>query len=147
MIIRPEDEARGREVVRQIRENAVPQRPLPEATEYVWLDEPVKSYSLLWGLGGAYLLLCVLGLSMPGFSLGTMELLTALVGLATLVANLGALWMLYQAVRFELRPFLYCVLSIIPLSFVWYYYERYTKRQGVRRLPVAVRTRISPPSA
>ncbi len=147
LMIRPEDEERGREIARQIRENAVPQRPLPPTIEYVWLDEPVNSYSLVWGLGGAYLLLCVLGLSMPGLSLGATALLTALVGLATLAANIGALWMLYQAVRYEIRPLRYCVLSIIPLSFVWYYYERYTRRQGVRRLPVAVRSRISPPSA
>ncbi len=147
LLIRPEDEERGREIVRQILNTAVPQQPLPGTKEYVWLDEPVKSYSLIWALGGAYLLLCILGLSLPGLSLGATELLTAMVGLATLIANVGALWMLYQSVRYEIRPLLFCVLSIIPFSFVWYYYERQTKRQGVRRLPVAVRTRISPPSA
>ncbi len=145
LLIRPEDEGRAREVVRQILNNAVPQQPLPEATEYVWLDEPVKSYSLIWALGGAYLFLCFLGLSLPGLSFGATALLTGVVGLATLVANIGALWMLYQAIRYEIRPLVFCFLSIIPFSFVWYYYERYIKRQGVRRLPVAIRTRISPP--
>ena len=147
LLIRPEDEARGREIVRQILNHAVPQQPLPDTNEYVWLDEPVKSYSMIWALGGAYLLLCFLGLSLPGLSLAATELLTALLGLATLVANIGALWMLYQSVRYEIRPLLFCVLSIVPFSFVWYYYERSTKRQGVRRLPVAIRKRISPPSA
>jgi len=147
LLIRPEDEARGREIVRQILSNAVPQQPLPGTKEYVWLDEPVRSYSLIWALGGAYLLLCFLGLSVPGLSFGVTALLTGLVGLATLVANIGALWMLYQSIRYEIRPLLFCVLSIIPFSFVWYYYERYAKRQGVRRLPVAIRTRVSPPPA
>jgi hypothetical protein len=145
LLIRPEDEERGREVVRQILNNAVPQQPLPGTKEYVWLDEPVKSYSLIWALAGAFLLLCFIGLSVPGLSFGATALLTGVVGLATLVANIGALWMLYQSIRYELRPLLFCVLSIIPFSFVWYYYERYTKRQGVRRLPVAIRTRVSPP--
>jgi hypothetical protein len=145
LLVRPEDEERGREVVRQILNNAMPQQPLPGTKEYVWLDEPVKSFSLVWALGGAYLLLCFLGLSLPGLSFGATALLTGVVGLATLVANIGALWMLYQSIRYEIRPLLFCVLSIIPFSFVWYYYERYTKRQGVRRLPVAIRSRVSPP--
>jgi hypothetical protein len=147
LLIRPEDEERGREIVRQILNHAVPQKPLPDPNEYVWLDEPVKSYSLIWALGGAYLLLCFLGLSLPGLSLGATELMTALLGLATIIANLGALWMLYQSARYEIRPFLFCVLSIVPFSFIWYYYERHRKRQGVRRLPVAIRTRIAPPAA
>jgi hypothetical protein len=145
--IRTQDEDRGREIVRQILHHTVPQQPLPGPQAYVWLDEPVKSYALLWALGGAYLLLCFLGLSLPGLSFGATALLTGLLGLATLVANIGALWMLYQAVRYEIRPFRFCVLSIVPFSFVWYGYERYKKRQGVRRLPVAIRTRISPPAS
>ncbi len=146
LLIRTEDEERGREVVRQISNNAMPQQPLPGTKEYVWLDEPVKSYSLIWALAGAYLLLCFLGLSVPGLSFGVTALLTGVVGLATLVANVGALWMLYQSIRYEIRPLLFCVLSIIPFSFVWYYYERHAKRKGVRRLPVAIRTRVAPPS-
>jgi hypothetical protein len=145
LLVRAEDEERGREVVRQILSNAVPQQPLPGTKEYVWLDEPVKSYSLLWGLGGAYLILCFVGLSLPGLSFGATALLTGVVGLATLVANIGALWMLYQSIRYEIRPLLFCVLALIPFSFVWYYYERHSKRKGVRRLPVAIRTRVSPP--
>jgi hypothetical protein len=145
LLIRPEDEDRGREIVHQILHHSVPQQALPGPREYVWLDEPVKSYSRIWALGGAYLLLCFFGLSLPGLSFGATALLTGLLGLATLLANIGALWMLYQSVRYEIRPFLFCVLSIIPFSFVWYYWERYKNRQGVRRLPVALRTRISPP--
>jgi hypothetical protein len=145
LLIRPEDEYRGREVVRQILHRSVPQQPLPGPKEYVWLDEPVESYSLIGALGGVYLLLCFLAFSFPGLSFGATALLTGLSGLATLVANVGALWMLYQSARYEIRPFRFCVLSIIPFSFVWYYYERHRKRQGVRRLPVAIRARISPP--
>lgn len=147
LMIQPEDQERGREVVRQIAESSVPQKPLPGTNEFVWLDEPVKSYSLLWALGGAYLLLYVMSVSFPGLSRGATEFLDVLLGLATVTASIGQLWVLYQAVRYEIRPLLFCLLSIIPLSFAWYYNERYTKRQGVRRLPVAIRTRVYPPTS
>jgi hypothetical protein len=145
LLIRHEDEERGREVVRQILQRDIPQKPLPAPQEFMWVDEPPKSYSLIWATSGAYLLLCFLALSFPGLSPGAATLMTGLLRLATVVANIGALWMLYQSVRYEIRPLRYCLLAIVPFSFVWYYYERFSKRQGVRRLPVAIRTRLSPP--
>jgi hypothetical protein len=37
----------------------------------------------------------------------------------------GSLWMLYQAVRHEAKPFFYVLLTLfVPFAFVWYYVER-----------------------
>jgi hypothetical protein len=43
-------------------------------------------------------------------------------------AVLGAVWTVYQAVRYEDRPGLYLLMAIIPFSFVWYYFGRYKTR-------------------
>jgi len=41
----------------------------------------------------------------------------------------------------------FILIAFVPLSFVWYYYERYAKRSSRHGLPVAVRVRVSrPPS-
>jgi hypothetical protein len=41
---------------------------------------------------------------------------------------LGALWMIYQCVRYERKPFPLLLLALVPYSFVWYYFERFKKR-------------------
>lgn len=145
LMIRPQDEARAKEVVRQIQENTVPDKPLPGEVNLAWLDEPVASYSLIWITGGAYLLLVIMSLFFPELARHSTSPFDVVLGLATFASNVGLLWMLYQSARYELRPFSFIVLSFIPFAFVWYYFERYKKRAGVRRLPVAVRMRISPP--
>jgi hypothetical protein len=145
LMIRPQDEARGREVVRQILENTVPEKPLPGDPGYAWLDEPVESYSLIWITVTAYVILVILGVTLPGFTGQPGSFLGVLAFLATFVGNLGGVWMFYQAARYEIRPFWFIVLCLVPYSFVWYYFERYSKRTGVRRLPVAMRIRLSPP--
>ena len=43
-------------------------------------------------------------------------------------ALLGAMWAIYQAVRYENRPGLYLLMAIVPFSFVWYYFGRYKPR-------------------
>lgn len=43
-------------------------------------------------------------------------------------AVLGAVWAVYQAVRYENRPGLYLLMAIVPFSFVWYYFGRYKTR-------------------
>jgi hypothetical protein len=145
LMIRPQDEARGKEVVRQILENTVPEKPLPGDLSYAWLDEPVESYTLLWITIAAYVLLGLLGWSFPTLKTQTFLYLAEFFGVATVFGNLGFAWMFYQSARYEIRPFRFIVLSFLPYSFVWYYFERYSKRTGVRRLPVAMRIRLSPP--
>jgi hypothetical protein len=41
----------------------------------------------------------------------------------------GALWMLFQSIRYENNPWPYVVLCGIPYSFVWYYFTRHAERQ------------------
>jgi uncharacterized membrane protein YqjE len=36
-------------------------------------------------------------------------------------AALGAVWAVYQSLRYENRPGLYLLMAIVPFSFVWYY--------------------------
>jgi len=45
-----------------------------------------------------------------------------------LIANLGFLWMLYQAARYERRPSKYILLAFVPFSFAWYWVRRYPRR-------------------
>jgi hypothetical protein len=39
--------------------------------------------------------------------------------------NIGAIWMMYTAVRNEAKPLPFVALAFIPFSFLWYYFERY----------------------
>ncbi|HXJ10851.1 MAG TPA: hypothetical protein VNH19_01155 [Candidatus Limnocylindrales bacterium] len=145
IMIRPQDEARGEEVVRQILENTVPEKPLPGDLSYAWLDERVQSFSLLWAIVTVDILLVFLALGYPELQVRSGSLLDVIATLIGGAADLGALWLFYQAARYEIRPFWFVVAVLLPYSFVWYYFERYSKRTGVRRLPVAMRIRLSPP--
>lgn len=69
----------------------------------------------------------------------------ALVAIAAYISQFGTDWMLYQAVRYEVRPFRFVLLAFLSLAFVWYYVERYAKRRTARRLPAAIRIRMHPP--
>jgi hypothetical protein len=40
----------------------------------------------------------------------------------------GAVWLVYQAVRYEKRPGLYLLMAIVPFSFIWYYFGRFKTR-------------------
>jgi hypothetical protein len=51
---------------------------------------------------------------------------------------LGALWMTYQAIRYEEKPLLYILLAQLPYAFVWYYMSR-CGAGTVHREPVALR--------
>lgn len=147
ILVRPEDKVRAGEIVRQIETNTIPQEDLVSQPDYIWLDEPVKSYQLLWLIAGLDLLALILHAYTQSESLldSIPDLLTSLGGF---IANIGELWMLYQAIRYEMRPVRFILLAIfIPFSFLWYYTERYSTRTGVRRLPVAMRMRMSPPTS
>ncbi len=51
-----------------------------------------------------------------------------------LIHNLGAFWMLYQAVRYEKRVGKYVLLSFVPFMFVWYSLVRYPLRRELPRI-------------
>lgn len=145
LMVRPQDEARGKEVIRQIQETSAPEKPLPGDLTYAWLDEPVKSYALIWIGGAAYAFLAFMGVFSPDLNGNISSFLGAMLVLATLGEYVGLIWMFYQAARYEIRPFWFIILSLVPFSFIWYFFERYSRRTGVRRLPVAMRVRLSPP--
>jgi hypothetical protein len=41
------------------------------------------------------------------------------------VSPIGAFWMLYMSIRHEKNPFPFVLLSLIPFTFLWYYFERH----------------------
>lgn len=47
-----------------------------------------------------------------------------MVALLFIVPNLGTIWMLYTAVRFEKKPLFFILLAFVPYAFAWYYFER-----------------------
>jgi hypothetical protein len=48
--------------------------------------------------------------------------------------NIGAFWMLYQAIRYEKRVGRYVLLSFVPFMFVWYSLVRYPLRRELPRI-------------
>lgn len=56
---------------------------------------------------------------------------TLVIGLGTFYAihPIGAVWMIYQCLRYEKSPLPLLLLCLIPYSFVWYYFERVRARK------------------
>jgi hypothetical protein len=48
LLICPEDAERAREIVKEVAEAALTETPVPRSTEYIWYDEPVRSYVFAW---------------------------------------------------------------------------------------------------
>lgn len=151
LLVRPEDKANAREIVRQILEGSAPERSIGSVEGDLWRDEPVRSYLYAWLPGviyGAILLFVSVAYAPPGELLTSNTPLDPLFSFISWGNQVIALWMLYQAIRYEIRPWRFILLSFLPFSFIWYYYERYSRRQGRQRLPIVVRERIAPrPSA
>jgi hypothetical protein len=148
LLICPEDAARVREIVREIAEAAQSETPAPRSTEYIWYDEPVRSYLFAWLPGVIYAGIVILVYALaagPGEFLTAHSPLDPVFSLVKFVDEIASLWMIYQAIRYEIHPLRFVLLSGLPLSFIWYYYERYSRRTGRQRLPIAVRMRMSPP--
>ena len=51
----------------------------------------------------------------------------------SMLANFGAYWMLYQAVRYERRVGRYVLLAFVPFMFVWYSLVRVPLRKEFQR--------------
>ena len=47
--------------------------------------------------------------------------------------NIGAIWMIFTAIRYESKPIPFVVLAFIPFSFLWHYAERYRTRRYLSR--------------
>lgn len=52
------------------------------------------------------------------------------------VPNIGALWMMYMAVRYEANPFPFVALAFIPFSFLWYYFDRFRSGKHLTKITV-----------
>jgi hypothetical protein len=48
-----------------------------------------------------------------------------LVAVLFISPNIGAVWMIYTAARYESKPVPFVILAFIPFSFLWYYAERF----------------------
>jgi len=147
LMIRPEDETRGRDIVRQIAESAAPEKSQLSPQDSFWLEDPVESYSLLFMIGFFDLFVGMVSHDPTIAGLRTIAMISWTLALVSSATYIGALWMLYQSIRYEIYPLRFILIAFVPLSFVWYYYERYAKRSSRDGLPVAVRVRVSrPPS-
>ena len=69
----------------------------------------------------------------PSIARNAYFLVTLMVG--TFAANIGAFWMIYQAIRHENRVGRYVLLAFVPFMFVWYKLVRYPLKQGLMRNP------------
>ena len=152
LLVCPENATSARELMHQIAEAAVPEAPLPNPANYSWYDEPVRSYLFAWLPALVYFSILVFGYlffieAASEVSLLSPSFVDGVFSFVSFVSEIASLWMVYQAIRYEIRPFRFVLLAFLPLSFVWYYYERYLRRSGPRRLPIAVRMRLSPPTA
>lgn len=151
LLVRPEDETNAREIVRQILERTAPERSISPSDDDIWRDEPVRSYLYAWlptVIYGAIVLFVGTAYAPPGQFLTSSTPFEPLFSFISWANQIVALWMLYQAIRYEIRPWRFILLSFLPFSFIWYYFERYSRRRGYARLPIGVRERVRPqPSA
>lgn len=146
LLVRSEDEAIAREVVGQVLEAATPERSVPRPEEDIWHDEPVRSYLFAWLPAAICIGVFILAdlFSAPwADNLHWTSAWELPFPLVSFINYIGFLWMVYQAVRYEIWPLRFVLLAFLPFSFIWYYYERYSRRQGRQRLPIVVRERIS----
>lgn len=145
LMARPQDEAQAREIVRQVLEAALPENSVFRSADHNWYDPPVRSYLFAWLPGAIYLGIVVsVNIKTPlGEIFNSSSALDPLFSLVKFVDWIGCLWMLYQAVRYEIRPLRFVLLAPLPFSWIWYYWERFLRRKGRQRLPVAIREGIS----
>lgn len=147
VLVRPEDADRACEIVREVTENTAPAASVEGVYDPGWKDEPIRSYTLLWAMGVPWLLLLIFIPQWRHIPAPLDVFFTTVAAIVTFLSNFGTFWMIYQALRYEVRPLWFIILSLVPLSFIWYYHERYKRRRKVMRLPIAIRLRMPPPSS
>ena len=115
---------------------------LPPGEPAEWPRETTKqSHFLAWFLPmlGFYALAIFIMSAGHLIDWPYLEPLAVLFMLYMFVAQFGTFWMLYQSIRYERHSVRYCLLSLVPFMFAWYYFERYRRRAGQDRIPVAFR--------
>lgn len=147
LLVRSEDETAAREIIREISESALPESGAGPRVALLQ-DDPVRSYRLLWLVSGPAAVAVLFMLLIGPYDLpnAVFFALTEILPLVIAIGNVGAIWMIYQAIRYEVRPLHFVLIALfLPLSSIWYFFERFAKRRGAARLPVAVRARMHPP--
>jgi hypothetical protein len=105
--------------VELIEELSLPIHQDPGARENERPDLARTSHFLAWFLPMLIYIVLVFGVSVRPLWLSNIFFAVFLMCLSML-SNIGAFWMLYQAVRYERRVGRYALLSFIPFMFVWY---------------------------
>jgi hypothetical protein len=147
--VRSEDEAGARQIVEEIARGTSAQTAAATLEATLLHDEPPTSYFLAWLFPVAYwFVFGGLFIISDDSNLNSAPAMFAvLLGVMEAVSVVGSFWMVYQALRYEVQPFRYCVMALIPLTCVWYYVERYSVRKNEQRLPIRSRVRGRPPTA
>src|SRR5215475_6195706 len=143
--VRPTSENAARRVIEEIASGTSSQLAALKLEDANLQDDGPQSYFLAWFLPMTYLFLVeAFAVADSTWMNGDADVVS-LVLLGGIGSLLGMFWMIYQALHYEVRPFRYCVAALLPFTFVWYYVERYRLREGLQRLPVAMRVRMQPP--
>lgn len=87
----------------------------------------MRRETLLWLIpiliaSGVFVVICVNPAALMGRLFFPVLIVFGLVG------PIGAFWGIYQSIRYEQSPLKYSAVMLIPLGFLWYYFERYKKR-------------------
>jgi hypothetical protein len=143
--VHPANESAARRVLDEIASGTSSQLTALKLEDTNLRDDGPQSYFLAWFVPLTYVFL-VLAFEVADSTWmhGDADALT-LVLLGGAASLIGMFWMVYQAIRYEVRPFRYCAAALLPFTFVWYYIERYRVREGIQRLPVTMRARVQPP--
>ena len=114
-----------------VEELAPPGPHDPEVRENERPDLARTSHFLAWFVPMLVYVVLFFGVSFRPRLMGNIFFAVFLLCL-TMLANFGAFWMLYQAVRYERRVGRYVLLSFIPFMFVWYSLVRVPLRREIR---------------
>ncbi|HWZ98048.1 MAG TPA: hypothetical protein VN025_09825 [Candidatus Dormibacteraeota bacterium] len=143
------DEAAAQQLVEEIGRGTSTQAAAAAREDALLQDEPPKSYFLAWFLPAIYwfVFYFVIVFSDNARSDGAAGLFGFLLSVMEAISVVGSFWMVYQALRYEVRSVRYCMMALVPLTCIWYYVERYSVRKGEQRLPIAARLRTHRPPA
>jgi hypothetical protein len=101
---------------------------LPHSSQNNRREQAKPVQFLAWFLPmGSFYIVTLLLMFVP--SMAHHSFLVVFLVLFFTVSNFGALWMLYQSIRYEGQVGRYVLLSFVPFMFVWYRLVRYQLRR------------------
>jgi hypothetical protein len=115
---------------RSPRDSNVPENERPDSAK-----TPVF---LAWFLPMALFYLLILSVGIRP-SLFESPYIATVIVIGILVQNLGALWMIYQSVRYERKVGRYALMAFVPFMFIWYSLVRVPLRDELNRDPDVIR--------